>query len=174
MLYRARLDSPGSGKGGSLKQRRSGLGRLDSGIDLELSLGSASNGAVRPDDFLVVQAGDVFKPSEVPDEKRLIYVEKVNLSNVEENESSESETDGVFNMDMNFNKQDIVKGYIPAAFVEIDPSSNCSDPSKQRCSSCGCFCENNTSNDVLIKKVNIYCMEINSNFVSHYLCIGGF
>eukprot|EP00794_Sanderia_malayensis_P003477 gene3477-3975_t len=162
MLYRANLGSPGNGNnvgGGdrNLKEKRHGLGRLDSGIDLELSLGSnTSGGAIRPDDFLVVHPGDVFKPVDVPDDKKLIYVEKINsMWSVEEQFEDGIDSNGVFNMDdVNCNQQDtptIIKGYIPAKLVEIDlVSSPCqSEIDGQYCSSCGCSTCFNDNDDKL-------------------------
>ncbi len=155
MLYRALADSPGSAKKccGGLLQKRAGLGRLDSGIDLDFGLGNSLNlnGAVLcPEDFLVVHVGDVFRKICVPNEKRLIYVEKVNsISLVEE------ETEEVFDMDVNC-RQEPIRGYIPAERVVMDASSE-GETIDNWCSTCGRDVE---SQNVLIKKVQ----RITNNF----------
>ena len=165
MLYKAIADSPGAKRARANSKRNTTLGRLDSGIELDLGLSSARSSFINQDDFLVVHKGDVFKCVEVPEEKRLIYVERIvrDKSLIEE-EDGES-FDGVFTVDIESKKDDdvVVKGYIPADCVEFDDSrSNSSaelfdDDHAQGCckwcSNCTCKFAETKKQDARIKKV---------------------
>ena len=167
MLYKAIADSPGAKRARANSKRNKTLGRLDSGIELDLGLSSPRSSSIYPDDFLVVHKGDIFKCIEVPEEKRLIYVERIarDKSLIEEEDGESS--DGVFTVDIEGVKKDedivVAKGYIPADCVEFDDSrSNSSaelfdDDHSQGCckwcSNCTCKFAETKKRDAQIKKV---------------------
>lgn len=163
MLYKAIADSPGAKRARANSKRNKTLGRLDSGIELDLGLSSPRSSFIFHDDFLVVHKGDVFKCIEVPEEKRLIYVERIarDTSLIEE-EDGES-FDGVFAVDIESKKgEDIVaKGYIPADCVEFDDSRSNSSAELfdddqgccKWCSNCNCKFVETKKRDAMIKKV---------------------
>ena len=122
MLYKAVFDSsPVAVRARDNSKTDPCLGRLDSGIELDLGIQSPPNKFCMPDDFLRVQKGDVFRRVEVPREKRLIYVEKVPRQVASTHDDS-SNCDAVFCLDIEAGSGEamVTKGYIPAGCLEIE------------------------------------------------------
>lgn len=157
MLYKAIADlSPTTARARDNSKTNLFLGRLDSGIELDLGLHGNDSAFSFKDDFLSVQKGDVFKRVDVPKEKRLVYVEKIPR---EVNGSNADSSDGVFCLDMESGLEHcegiVTKGYVPAGYLEIGDASLDEDTlSCNKCIECGCRLEEIMKLEAVVKKVN--------------------
>ena len=97
------------------------LGRLDSGIELDLGLQSPSRNVNFQEDLLDVKKGDVFKPIKVPNAKRLVYVERV-CRDASSNDPVSN--DAVFCLDIDRGditcEASVTRGYVPVDCLEMD------------------------------------------------------
>ena len=154
MLYKAVVDlSSRAARARDNSKKDFILGRLDSGIELDLGLHSPSSKVNFKDDFLDVKKGDVFRRIEIPKDKRLIYVEKVSR---EINANDDGSNDAVFCLDIESSNCEaiVTKGYVPVDCLEVEDAVVENDVSCCKCIDCEGRLEETLKLHADIKQVN--------------------
>lgn len=111
--------SPTKARARDYSKKDAAFGRLDSGIELDLGLQNSSMNFNFHEEFLSIRKGDVLRRIKVPNEKRLVYVEKV-CKDVNANESFA--TDAVFctAVDRSTISETVnTRGYVPVEYLQM-------------------------------------------------------
>ena len=120
MLFSAVADvSPTKARARDYSKKDAAFDRLDSGIEVDLGLQNSSTNFNFQEEFLSVRKGDVLRRIKIPNEKRLVYVEKV-YKDVNGNEGFAN--DAVFCIDVDrstIGETVSTSGYVPVEYLQM-------------------------------------------------------